>query len=270
MKKCSKCKTNKPYSEFNKSLKYKDGLYSSCKGCRSEYRSKLKARSKSIMIPDTKHCCRCNNTKNNKDFNRRSYSLDGLSSICKICSRKDKSISRAGSLTEPKIHVKSKKCCHCKSTQPIDSFCKDKYSRDEHSPMCRKCNTIACRKYNASLDKQTKKARREKYFRNHPQAKIANNIRNRLNKIIKNKPTSFINALGCTIVHLIKFLEDQFEPGMSWENHGEWHIDHIIPLSSFDLSDMEQYRRACHYTNLQPLWAADNIRKRNKIIDKTP
>jgi hypothetical protein len=52
---------------------------------------------------------------------------------------------------------------------------------------------------------------------------------------------------------------------MSWENHGEWHIDHIRPCASFsDLTQLEQQKQCCHYTNLQPLWAIDNILKSDK------
>ena len=58
-------------------------------------------------------------------------------------------------------------------------------------------------------------------------------------------------------------LEKQFQPGMSWDNHGYdgWHVDHIRPCASFDLTDEEQVRKCFHYTNLQPLWAKDNLRK---------
>lgn len=59
-------------------------------------------------------------------------------------------------------------------------------------------------------------------------------------------------------------LEAKFSEGMTWQNYGTWHIDHIRPLASFDLTDPAQVRLACHFTNLQPLWGADNIRKGDK------
>jgi hypothetical protein len=79
----------------------------------------------------------------------------------------------------------------------------------------------------------------------------------------KSKKGSAVRDLGCTIEELKQHLESQFGPGMSWENYGKWHIDHIIPLSSFDLSKRDELLKACHYTNLQPLWAKDNIKKSN-------
>jgi hypothetical protein len=62
-------------------------------------------------------------------------------------------------------------------------------------------------------------------------------------------------------------MESLFLEGMSWDNYGKWHIDHIRPCSSFDLSDTEQQKICFNYKNLQPLWAEDNLRKGAKVID---
>ena len=77
------------------------------------------------------------------------------------------------------------------------------------------------------------------------------------------KKGSAVRDLGCTIDELKDYLEKKFKNGMSWANwkHDGWHIDHIIPLSRFDLTNRDDYLKACHYTNLQPLWAKENLAK---------
>lgn len=97
--------------------------------------------------------------------------------------------------------------------------------------------------------------------------KIAKYLRTRLcNALHKNcKTGSAVRDLGCSIEELKIHLESQFQPEMNWDNYGSWHIDHIIPLSSFDLTDKEQLLKACNYTNLQPLWAKDNLSKGAKL-----
>ena len=93
-------------------------------------------------------------------------------------------------------------------------------------------------------------------------------LRSRLNNVIKDncKSGSFVADLGCSVEFLKTYLEDKFQPGMNWSNHTikGWHIDHIIPLSTFDLSNREELKKACHYTNLQPLWSKDNWQKGDK------
>jgi hypothetical protein len=91
-------------------------------------------------------------------------------------------------------------------------------------------------------------------------------LRTRLWGALKGKAKigSAVRDLGCTIPELIVHLEKQFTKGMTWDNKGKWHIDHIKPLSMFDLTDKKQFLEACNFMNLQPLWALDNIRKGNK------
>lgn len=101
-----------------------------------------------------------------------------------------------------------------------------------------------------------------------PNFKLKLRLRTRLNNALKNnqKSGSAVKDLGCSIEELKSYLESKFLPGMTWENwskHG-WHIDHIVPLASFDLSDPDQFLKACHYTNLQPLWWKDNLKKSGK------
>jgi hypothetical protein len=74
---------------------------------------------------------------------------------------------------------------------------------------------------------------------------------------------SAVRDLGCTIPELRAHLEKQFQLNMTWKNHGlyGWHIDHIKPLVKFDLTNRDQFLQACNYTNLQPLWAAQNLCK---------
>jgi hypothetical protein len=77
-----------------------------------------------------------------------------------------------------------------------------------------------------------------------------------------------IDLLGCSIGWLREHLENQFKVGMTWDNHGlhGWHIDHIKPCASFDLSKPEEQKKCFNYKNLQPLWAKDNLRKSSKIL----
>ena len=100
-------------------------------------------------------------------------------------------------------------------------------------------------------------------YNTDPDYRLANVLRSRMVKALKNKQKSgsAVSDLGCSIPHFKLYIENQFEPGMSWDNYGEWHLDHVLPLSSFDLTDRSQFLTACNWLNYQPMWAADNLRK---------
>ena len=82
-----------------------------------------------------------------------------------------------------------------------------------------------------------------------------------------------LELIGCTSDKMKAHLEAQFSPGMTWDNYGHpnggytagWHIDHIIPCAAFDLTDPVEQKQCFHYTNLQPLWAEDNLKKGDRV-----
>ena len=111
------------------------------------------------------------------------------------------------------------------------------------------------------------KPKRNAYVSNKRKTDLAfaltDNLRTRLKQALngKNKSKSTLKLLGCTVKYLIQHLEKQFQPGMNWENRHLFHIDHIRPCSSFDLTDPKQQSECFNYKNLQPLWAQDNMVK---------
>lgn len=95
--------------------------------------------------------------------------------------------------------------------------------------------------------------------------KIRGTISCRLNGVLKNifskKRSSILNYLGCSFKDFLSYLESQFQEGMSWSNYGKWHVDHIKPCNTYDLSIEEEQYKCFHYTNLRPLWAMDNWKR---------
>lgn len=98
--------------------------------------------------------------------------------------------------------------------------------------------------------------------------RILCNLRKRIWKVLKgnNKSSQTIKLIGCSFNFLKRHLELQFKNGMTWSNYGKWHIDHIKPCASFDLSKIEEQTKCFNWKNLQPLWARENIIKKDKII----
>lgn len=188
-----------------------------------------------------------------------------------------------------------KKCYRCKTEKDINNFHKNNDRKDGKSGICKEC----CKEYNKEYREKNKdklieylkiyrnnnenKQHRREYQRSrikkvleYEKNKRKNNVifrlkctlRKRLHKALrgKYKNGSAIKDMGCSLQELKNHLENRFIDGMNWSNHGQWHIDHIIPLYSFDLTDREQLLKACNYKNLQPLWAKDNLSKGHKIL----
>lgn len=109
-----------------------------------------------------------------------------------------------------------------------------------------------------------------KRYREDPRYRVEINIRTRITTVLRrklllgHKSAASMQLVGCSVEKLMEHIESQFKPGMTWDNHGEWHIDHIRPCASFNLIDPEEQRKCFHYTNLQPLTAEENLKKQAK------
>ena len=196
----------------------------------------------------SKRCPKCKTEKPTDGFHKKSASRHGLQSWCLGC-MKAKSAEYKRRL---------------KQTHEGRSKQSEYNRRWRQTPKGRAKKSEYMRGWRKTPEARAKKS---EYMRRRRQIdlqfRLAHTLRNRLHKALKGsvKSSRTIDLLGCTLEHLIHHIESRFQPGMSWLNQGEWHIDHIKPLKAFDLSDPEQQRMACHWSNLQPLWAADNIRK---------
>jgi gluconate kinase len=182
-----------------------------------------------------------------------------------------------------------KNCSHqtLPSKSKICEFCDSEFldsSRSKNKKYCsQRCNTdagharskdrILSGEVDKPKDSRDRRAQRRYRYNSDIKFKLSIALRTRLNAALKNdqKTGSAIKDLGCSVEDLKAYLESKFQPGMSWDNWSRdgWHIDHVVPLASFDLSNREQLLKACHYTNLQPLWANDNFSKSDKTCSHT-
>ena len=157
--------------------------------------------------------------------------------------------------------MKTKKCIKCNKRRLVKFFNKRITSKDGFRNSCKTCETAQCKKYylanqskiaswkNKNKIKITKQINDR--YKNDINYRIKHNLRTRFNLAIKNnsKKSSIINLLGCSIPKFKEYIEKQFIDDMTWNNYGQWHIDHIKPCCGFDLSDKKQQQICFHYTN---------------------
>jgi endogenous inhibitor of DNA gyrase (YacG/DUF329 family) len=121
--------------------------------------------------------------------------------------------------------------------------------------------------YNEKNKEHNLKLTRARYYKyiKDPKQRLKFKLRNRLYVALRaknaEKQLSAMTLIGCSIEYLKKHIESQWLPGMTWENHttNGWHVDHIMPCNTFDLTNIEEQQKCFHYTNLRPLWGLDNI-----------
>jgi hypothetical protein len=240
-----------------------------CKECRNIF----------IPVIGSQGCC-------SQDCRSKSY-LKSPNGILSAKRAELKSSRRRKSKVERLYVTQNPKCNCCPNPIPFSIFfrhrdakyCSRKCSQKALSES-RKNDPIKAEKYKLikkktylkrQLNGKNRLEKRE-YLRNNPQARIAKNLRTRLYLAVKRqggkKCDSTRSLTGADWPTFSAWIENKFKKDMTWGNYGTWHVDHIDPCRSFDLTKPEQQRKCFHYTNLQPLWGSENIKKGSKIIPK--
>ena len=212
----------------------------------------------------TKQCSKCNKEKAIDEYNKDPVSSDGFRVWCNSCLREIEHYYYNKYKENPASVPNTKPCGVCKIDKPGTEFSRSRSSRDGLTYICKKCaQTIAKRDRIKIREHQKNRLKTDECFR------VLTNIRRRVKLAIKANPKKerTIKLLGVSAKEYVNYLKDLFWPGMTWENYGKdgWVIDHIVPVSSFNQSDLDWQNKAFNYKNTQPLWKDDNARKAARL-----
>lgn len=251
-----------------------------CRQCRLKRCQELrKAKQNSEKIlSQNKICIRCNINKLSSEFHKYKLSPDGLSNVCCKCA-KDARIKanniKCSKVDNQVIHIICEKCKESKLSSNFKTTSKSTTGFYKICNSCRKPTT---------WNKEKQKASEKKYVLANPEkirekwkkaAERPNRIiRERLNKRISGALKSVNNLksnntsyyVGCDLKYLKKWFEYQFTDNLGWHNKKEWHIDHVIPCSKFDLTNEEEQLKCFNWSNLRPCFSLENLEKGDKII----
>ena len=226
-------------------IKFHKG-WNMCKVCQSEYEKQWREKDKRDKDKVCTGTCGklLPGTKFNKGWN-----------MCKVCQAEYmKQRREADKQDHPKVCTVAWGCGKLlpgKSFNKGQNYCKECFKKKQRTP-----------EYHEIVN-----ARHRKRYKEDPQFRHQCRLRELVRRSFKGtqKDKCTEECLGCTFKESQNWLEAQFLPGMT-RDHKDVVVDHMIPLRSFDLSDPEERRKSCHYTNLQPLWAKDNGAKSDKEI----
>lgn len=278
MKTCTKCNESKEYNNFCKSKQKRDGYDSWCKTCVKDYKFRNKEKIKEYSNSYMEQYRKTEKYKNYHVEYGREYNTQNrqkLSAQARAYNEKlrtsDNSEDRAKyelSLAKMRDYQKA-----IRAKFPELASEKSKKYRRENPEKSKETERLTRIKRKSARNEHDKLKRQT-----DPQFNLKYLLRLRILKALKsqqvNKVGSAVKGLGCTAQELKLYLESRFynnpdtNEAMTWDNHGlyGWHVDHKKPLASYDLSNPEQFKQACYYTNLQPLWAQENLSKGSKII----
>jgi hypothetical protein len=248
MKVCTKCKIKKKLTEFSKSKSSKDGVRSDCKFCRKKWREENKQRIKKYY-------------KENKELIKKRHKKYYEENKERINAQHKKWRE------ENKEIIKQRKKKHYENNKKNINQKQQNYYQENKERI-----KELSKKWREENKEYIKKWRKQKQktdpifkFRICTRSLIRASFKRACNgQYRKSKRTE--EMLGCDMDFFMRYIKSKFQKGMTFENYGEWHIDHIIPISSANTE--EEIIALNHYTNLQPLWAYENLTKANKILEQ--
>lgn len=209
------------------------------------------------MRPALRECARCGKTKEARRgefYLRTRIKRGGIrrveARVCAECGRKSRAEYRRSNPDKVRASLKA--------WSIKNSEWKKKYMQEYAQKNKDRLRINAARRANRRL-------KEDLWFR--IKTCMSARVRDALKRKGVKKDTTSESLVGCSAWELKEYIESKFQPGMSWDNWSRngWHIDHILPLASFDLAVEEQRKQAFHYTNLQPLWARDNMEKKARL-----
>ncbi|MDB4498304.1 hypothetical protein N9251_03075 [Gammaproteobacteria bacterium] len=213
-----------------------------------------------------KVCSKCNERKPLSEYYFRVKSEGTLRADCKTCvstkqkenRNKDLEGARARA-RENAVKFRDRKAAYDKEYHAANKEKKNRISREHYE-----ANKEAYRQ-RAKEWRQDNLANRRQRYKDDPSYRLKFLIAARMRSALgSDKSAGTIELLGCDADYFKRHLESQFTTGMHWGQRGLWHLDHIQPLAAFDLTDPVEQRYAFHWSNVQPLWAEDNLRKNDK------
>ncbi len=206
------------------------------------------------MFPSVKVCICCRESKSTAEFPRHSRYSCGYDSHCKACRNTKNKTYRD---SNPQLVSKSRKEHYQRNIETMRASAivansKRKPLKRAYDKIYRDKNAARIADYKAAWNKKD---------RQKPESRLKRNMRRRIVHALngRKKSSRTVALIGCTFEELKSHLESQFLEGMTWDNYGDWHVDHIKPCYEFDLTDELQQRECFHFSNLRPLWATDNL-----------
>ena len=215
-----------------------------------------------LKIHNMKQCIKCNEEKELSYFIKDKNLSCGYRSKCKFCLSEEQKIRRLNNIE----HVKKVRKLHYDNN--IEKMRLEKRVYNSKNKEAKALYDINYRIKNSEKISNYKKEWNKKMSLENIIYKIKKNLRRRVHHALKGntKSTSTMKLIGCTPEFFKNYIESLFEPNMTWENYGEWHIDHIKPCFSFDLSKINEQNECFHYSNQRPLWKTENLKRPKSIL----